>query len=216
MSNLFEFIRELIDIPSVTGDEEAIARFLERALDTRGFSVMLQEVAPGRFNVFAGDPDTTQVVMCTHLDTVPPFIPSSEDDDFIHGRGACDAKGIIGAMVTAADRLRTDGIKGVGLLFVVGEETDSAGARKANELGIDSRYIVVGEPTQNVPASGHKGVFGFMLKASGTAAHSAYPERGDSAIDRLLPALDRIRHAAWGADDVLGDATCNVGDHCRR
>ncbi len=208
MSALFEFIRELIDIPSVTGDEGPIARFLERELDTRGFPVTLQEVAPERFNVFAGDPDTARVVLCTHLDTAPPFIPSAEDDEFIYGRGACDAKGILAAMVAAAERLRTDG---VGLLFVVGEETDSAGARKANELGVQSRYIVVGEPTHNVPASGHKGAFGFVLKASGTAAHSAYPERGDSAIDRLLAALERVRHTSWGTDSVLGEASCNVG-----
>lgn len=211
MSNLFEFIRALIDIPSVTGDEEPLARFLDRELTSRGFHVTLQQVAPGRFNVFAGGRGTTGVVLCTHLDTVPPFIPSAEDDEFIYGRGACDAKGILGAMVTAAQRLREKRIDGVGLLFVVGEETDSVGARKANDLGIGSRYIVVGEPTQNIPASGHKGVFGFVLEASGTAAHSAYPERGDSAIERLLPALERVRHAAWGSSDVLGDATCNIG-----
>ncbi|MCZ6916744.1 MAG: M20/M25/M40 family metallo-hydrolase [Gemmatimonadetes bacterium] len=211
MSTLFEFIRELIDIPSVTGDEEPIARFLERELDTRGFRVTLQEVAHGRLNVFAGDAGTAVVVLCTHLDTVPPFMPSAEDDEFIYGRGACDAKGILAAMVTAAERLRGGGIDGVGLLFVVGEETDSAGARKANELGVHSRYIVVGEPTHNVPASGHKGAFGFVLKASGTAAHSAYPERGDSAIDRLLAVLERVRHTSWGTDAMLGEASCNVG-----
>ena len=211
MSNLFEFIRALIDIPSVTGDEEPIARFLDRELTSRGFHVTLQQVAPGRFNVFAGVRGRTSVVLCTHLDTVPPSIPSAEDHDYIYGRGACDAKGILAAMVVAAERLRGDGIDGVGLLFVVGEETNSAGARKANDLGVGSRYIVVGEPTQNIPASGHKGVFGFVLEASGTAAHSAYPDQGDSAIDRLLTAVDRIRHAAWGSSDLLGDATCNVG-----
>ncbi len=211
MTPLFSLIRELIDIPSVTGDELAIAQFLEGELSQRGFTVRLQEVEPGRFNVVAHSAEPVEVILCTHLDTVAPFIASSEDADFIYGRGACDAKGVLATMVEAAERLHNDGVHGMGLLFVVGEEVDSAGARHANELGIHSRYVIVGEPTENQLASGHKGALEFLLRAEGIAAHSAYPEHGDSAIDRLLTALDQIRQANWGHHAQLGSATVNIG-----
>ncbi len=211
MTSLFSLIRELIDIPSVTGDELAVAQFLERRLAERGFAVRLQEVEPGRFNLFAHISDPVVLVLCTHLDTVGPFISSSEDAEFIYGRGACDAKGVLATMVTAAVRLHEDGVRGVGLLFVVGEEVDSVGARHANELGINSRHIIVGEPTENQLASGHKGTFEFLLRAEGVAAHSAYPERGDSAIDRLLTALNEIRAVDWGQSPLHGSATVNIG-----
>ncbi len=155
--------------------------------------------------------ESLDVILCTHLDTVAPFIASSEDADFIYGRGACDAKGVLATMVAAAEQLYSDGVPGMGLLFVVGEEVDSAGARHANELGITSRYVIVGEPTENQLASGHKGALEFLLRAEGTAAHSAYPEHGDSAIDRLLTALDQIRQANWGQNPRLGRATVNIG-----
>ena len=211
MTPLFSLIRELIDIPSVTGDELAIAQFLEGELAKRRFTVRLQEVEPERFNVVAHFADSVEVVLCTHLDTVAPFIASSEDADFIYGRGACDAKGVLATMVAAAEQLHSDSVHGVGLLFVVGEEVDSAGARHANELRINSRYVIVGEPTENQLASGHKGALEFLLRAEGIAAHSAYPEHGDSAIDRLLTALDRIRQANWGQNPRLGSATVNIG-----
>jgi len=211
VTSLFSLARALIDIPSVTGDEGALARFLAEEMTARGFAVRTQDVGPERFNLFAEQGDEVSVVMCTHLDTVAPFFPSSEDEEFIYGRGACDAKGILAAMVTATGDLTPEEAGRVGLLFVVGEETDSVGAHMANELSVGSRYIVVGEPTQNRLASGHKGALEFLLRASGTAAHSAYPDRGDSAIDRLLCALERIRLADWGQDTPLGDATVNVG-----
>ena len=211
MTALYSLIRELIDIPSVTGDELVIAQFLEGELVRRGFTVRLQEVEPERFNVFAHSVESVGVVLCTHLDTVAPFTASSEDADFVYGRGACDAKGVLATMVLAAEQLHNDGVHGIGLLFVVGEEVDSAGARKANELGINPRYVIVGEPTENQLASGHKGGFEFLLRAEGIAAHSAYPEHGDSAIDRLLTALDRIRQADWGESPLLGSATVNIG-----
>ena len=211
MTPLFSLIRELIDIPSVTGDELAIARFLEGALSQRGFTVRLQEVEPSRFNVVAHSAESLDVILCTHLDTVAPFIASSEDADFIYGRGACDAKGVLATMVAAAEQLYSDGVPGVGLLFVVGEEVDSAGARHANELGISSRYVIVGEPTENQLASGHKGALEFLLRAEGIASHSAYPEHGDSAINRLLTALDQIRQANWGQNPRLGRSTVNIG-----
>lgn len=211
MTPLFSLARALIDIPSVTGDEAALARYLENELTARGFAVRLQEVGPERFNVFADQGEPVRVVLCTHMDTVAPFIPSSEDDCYVYGRGACDAKGILAAMVTATAQLSAEERRQVGLLFVVGEEVDSLGAHRANELAVGSEYVVVGEPTENRLASGHKGALEFVIRAAGTAAHSAYPDRGDSAIDRLVQTLEQIRHADWGRDAHLGDATVNTG-----
>ena len=211
MSSLFSFIRELIDIPSVTGEEAEVARFLEKTLGERGFHVTMQEVEADRWNVYAVTNGSPEVVLCTHLDTVPPFYPSSEDERYIYGRGSCDAKGCMAAMVEAVAGLRRKGIESVGLLFVVGEEVDSIGAKTANRLKPGSRYVLVGEPTESRMASGHKGTFYFMLRAKGRAAHSAYPHLGDSATNRLLDALQKIRDADWGRSDVLGPATVNIG-----
>lgn len=211
MDELFGYIRELIDIPSVSGEEEEVSRFLERDLRERGFQVELQEVESDRHNVHATSGPEPLLYFCTHIDTVPPFYPSTEDEETIFGRGSCDAKGILAAMVTAAERLRQSGVREIGLLFVVGEEVDSAGALAANRLGSDARFVIVGEPTESRLASGHKGGFKFVLRARGKAAHSAYPFLGDSAIDRLLDVLARIREADWGASELLGEATVNVG-----
>ncbi|HEY7819868.1 MAG TPA: M20/M25/M40 family metallo-hydrolase [Vicinamibacteria bacterium] len=142
---------------------------------------------------------------------MPPFYASSEDADYVYGRGSCDAKGVLAAMVFAAVALREQGVDDLGLLFVVGEEVDSIGALAANRLESRSRYVVVGEPTENRMANGHKGSFKFRLKAKGKAAHSAYPQLGDSAIERLLDALAEIRSQDWGRSDALGEATVNIG-----
>lgn len=212
MEDLHRYIRELIDIPSVSGNEGEVAKYLERDLTSRGFEVSLQEVAPGRENVYAVTPGSSpQIVFCTHIDTVPPFYASSEDDTYIYGRGSCDAKGILATMVFAALQLREAGVPQVGLLFVVGEEVDSAGATVANSLESESQFVVVGEPTANRLATGHKGGFKVNLSAEGKAAHSAYPQLGDSAIDRLLDGLADIRAHDWGISDVLGNATVNIG-----
>ena len=211
MKTLFDFIRQLIDIPSVTGEEGDVARFVEKTLVDRGFEVTLQEVESGRYNVYALTDGQPKVVLCTHLDTVPPFYESSEDEEYIYGRGACDAKGCLAAMVEAASKLRDGNARGLGLLFVVGEEVDSIGAKTANRLEPGSSYVLVGEPTESRMASGHKGTFGFVLHARGRAAHSAYPHLGDSAIERLMDALEKIRRADWGQSPLLGAATVNVG-----
>ncbi len=152
-----------------------------------------------------------RVVFCTHLDTVPPFYPSSEDDEYVYGRGACDAKGVLAAMVFAAVALRDQGVTDLGLLFVVGEEVDSVGALAANRLESRARYVVVGEPTENRMANGHKGGLKFRLTAKGKAAHSAYPQLGDSAIERLLDVLPRSAPTTGGEAIVLGAATVNIG-----
>ena len=208
-----ELARRLIDIPSISGEEEAVARFLEGHLEQLGYSVELLESAPGRPGLFATTGAAPRIVFCTHLDTVPPFFPSSEDDEFVYGRGACDTKGILAAQLAAAERLRAAGITELGLLFVVDEEKGSIGARAANghPAARDCRWLIVGEPTENKLAIGSKGSLRVTLRAEGTGGHSAYPERGRSAIHTLLDVLGDVRAAAWPRDAYFGETTCNVG-----
>jgi acetylornithine deacetylase len=213
-AEIFRLTRELVDVDSVTGNERRVGELLERHLRHlagRGAgTVERMPVEAGRCNLFAawGEPE---VVLSTHMDTVPPFIPSSEDAEHIHGRGACDAKGAIAAMLAAAARLLDTGVRGFGVLLVVGEETDSAGAKAANREPRGARFLIDGEPTENRLAVGSKGALYLAVEASGQAAHSAYPELGDSAIDRLLAALARLRQVPLPTSPVLGETTLNVG-----
>ncbi len=211
--NLFALTRKLIDIPSVTGDEGEVGKFLGSYLEGLRYAVEVQTVEGERCNVIATTGASPQVVLSTHMDTVPPPIASSEDDDYIYGRGACDAKGIIAVQVFAAERLRANGINEIGLLFTVDEELTSIGARAANEhpLAKECRYLINGEPTDNRLATGTKGALGVVVKTAGRAAHSAYPEQGDSAIEKLLHVLASIRACPWPADEVFGETTCNIG-----
>jgi acetylornithine deacetylase len=212
--HLFPLTRTLIDIDSVTGREREVGDFLFSYLSElagrTGGSVERMPVSEDRFNLFAawGEP---VVVLSTHIDTVPPFFPSSEDDTHIHGRGACDTKGLLAAMITALEELLAAGDRGFGLLLVVGEETDSIGAKMANRQPRGSRYLINGEPTENRLALGSKGALSLALEVEGKAAHSAYPELGVSAIDRLLEALARIRQVQLPTDPVLGESTLNIG-----
>lgn len=208
--NVFELTRELIDIPSVTGEEAAIADFLDRYLSKQGFAVTRQAIADNRHNILAQAGHASKVVLCSHIDTVPPFMAARENEDFIYGRGACDAKGILAAMIIAAQSLKESGVNNVALLFVVGEETESIGAKKASELNLNSKFIIVGEPTENRLARGHKGLVALRLSATGKAAHSAFPEQGDSAIEKLLDAIQRLRDTDFGGSE-LGPATLNIG-----
>src|SRR4030095_10320265 len=164
-------------------------------------------------NVIAWLNDTPRLWFSTHIDTVPPFIPPSEDDEKIYGRGACDAKGIIAAQITAAEELRKEGIEDIGLLYTVEEERSSTGAKAANEHPLASRceYMTKGEPTDNDLAIGSKGSFRLKIKTTGKAAHSAYPEEGESAIEALLDILDDIRHTKFPNDDFFGETTVNIG-----
>lgn len=215
--NLFALTRALIDIDSTTGREQEVGDFLFRYLEdlarrTDG-AVERMPVVDDRFNVFAawGDP---VVVLSTHIDTVPPFFSSSEDDEHIHGRGACDTKGGIASMIHAVQELLAEGQRGFGLLLVVGEETDSVGAQAANRYPRESRgsrWLVNGEPTENRLALGSKGMLYLSLEAEGRAAHSAYPELGDSAIDKLVDVLARLRTVPLPDDPILGETTLNVG-----
>ncbi|HOL69984.1 MAG TPA: M20/M25/M40 family metallo-hydrolase [Bryobacteraceae bacterium] len=212
--NLIELTRALVDIESITNNEKQVGEFLlervsELAARTGGTAEAIP-VEPGRDNVFAcwGTPVAT---LSTHMDVVPPFFPSREDEDFIYGRGACDAKGIIAAMIGAAERLLAEGTRNFALLFVVGEERNSAGAYAAARNGRGSRYLINGEPTDNKLALGSKGALRYELIARGRMAHSAYPELGESAIDKLLDALAEIRSFPLPEDPVLGRGTLNIG-----
>jgi acetylornithine deacetylase len=211
--NLFELTRTLIDIPSVSGEEAEVGRFLASHLEGMGFRVETQEVEPGRSNVIATTGARARVVLSTHMDTVPPFIPSSEDETHINGRGSCDAKGIIAAQVTAAARLRGEGFEEFGLLFTVDEELGSLGARAANThpRARECEYLINGEPTDNRLAVGSKGSLRLRLKTAGRAAHSAYPEHGLSAIEKLLDVLSDLRSTVWPRDQFFGETTCNIG-----
>lgn len=211
--DLFELTRKLIDIPSISGDEKAVGLFLAAHLEVLGYRVNLQEVEKDRFNVIATTDAAPRVALSTHMDTVPPFIVSREDDKKIFGRGACDAKGIIAAQIMAAERLRSEGMNEIGLLFTVDEELGSAGARVANTAEIASmcEYLINGEPTDSKLASATKGSLRLTIKTAGKAAHSAYPENGESAIEKLLDILETIRRCQWPSDPRLGPTTCNIG-----
>jgi acetylornithine deacetylase len=212
--NVFELTRALVDIESITNHEapvgEYIFKYLSRvAVDTSG-RVERCPVQGDRFNIFAqwGEPVVT---LSTHMDTVPPFFASREDDAHIWGRGSADAKGILAAMIAAAEELLAGGVRNIGLLFVVGEERNSAGAYAAAKDPRGSRYIINGEPTENKLAAATKGVLRYEVTATGKLAHSAYPELGESAIDKLLDALDSVRRMPLPSDPVLGPTTLNIG-----
>ncbi len=211
--NIFELTRKLIDVPSVTGDEANVGNFLAAYLETLGYQVQRQPVAGDRFNVIATTRETPRVVLSTHMDTVPPHIQSREDEEKIYGRGACDAKGIIASQIVAAERLRAEGVNEIGLLFTVDEETGSAGARVANKQKRpgETSYMINGEPTDNKLALATKGSLRFVITSQGRAAHSAYPEQGESAIEKLLDVLQDLRSVEWPSDAVLGDTTVNIG-----
>jgi acetylornithine deacetylase len=211
--DLFALTRALVDVDSTTGREPAVAELLGSylaPLAARGGTLERQPVDGDRFNLFAawGEP---VVVLSTHLDTVPPFFPSREDGEHIYGRGSCDAKGIAAAMVKAVEGLLEAGGRGFGLLFVVGEETDSIGAVAANRTPRGSRYLIDGEPTENRQVVGHRGALWLALEAEGRAAHSSMPELGDSAIERLLDGLAALRALPLPEDPRLGKTMLNIG-----
>jgi acetylornithine deacetylase len=216
--SVYELTRKLIDIPSVSGDEKAVALFLKSHLEGLGYVVHMQEVQDvasenERFNVIAATGVPPRVVLSTHMDTVPPHIISSENEERIFGRGACDAKGIIAAQIMAAERLREEGLDTIGLLFTVDEEQASLGAAIANKYHKEQppQYLINGEPTDNKLASATKGSLRLEIRTRGRAAHSAYPEQGESAIEKMLDVLESIRKCEWPVDEVLGPTTCNIG-----
>jgi acetylornithine deacetylase len=218
-----QLTRLLVDIESTTYNEGLAGAFLHEYLSAQRYTVERTQVAqpdrartPGagsgeRFNVYAALPGIApDVVLSTHMDTVPPFFGCTEDDEFLYGRGSCDAKGIIAAQIAAGDRLREAGVK-VGLLFLVGEERDSAGAAVANLSPKGSRFLINGEPTDNRLALATKGVLRVELRAKGRMAHSAYPELGESAIDKLITALYDVLALPLPVEPEIGPSTLNIG-----
>jgi acetylornithine deacetylase len=204
--------RSLVDIDSTTGREAEAGEWLADFLRSRGYQVAEQPVANGRFNVLATLGVPPRVALSTHFDCVPPFFPSREERGFIFGRGSCDAKGILAAQVAAAERLRASGESRFALLFLVGEERGSDGARVANEQAPGGvRFLINGEPTDNRLGSATRGIYRVRLRAAGRAAHSSFPELGESAIDKLLDALMVIRGLRLPEDPMLGRTHYTVG-----
>lgn len=210
MTDVVALAAELLAIQSFTGDEGRVIDFVTRWLIARGWNVMVQEVTPGRGNVWASRAGGG-VTLSTHLDTVPPFLTPRLRDGKLGGRGACDAKGIAAAMMAAGELLVERGEERVDLLFVVGEEKGSDGARAANNLPATSRFLINGEPTESRLASGCKGSLRFIVRTRGREAHSAYPELGQSAIEPLIRLLPTIHDLVLPTDPVLGATTVNIG-----
>jgi acetylornithine deacetylase len=212
--NVFELTRALVDMESITDNEYEtgafVLRHLSEAAARYGGQAESQNVSTNRFNVYAhwGEP---LVTFSTHMDTVPPFFPSREDDEFIWGRGSCDAKGIMASMITAVEELLAEGVRNIAVLFVVGEERNSAGAYHAARNPHGSQYLINGEPTENRLALGSKGALRYEITATGRMARSAYPELGESAIEKLLEVLAEIRRIPMPSDRVLGSSTVNIG-----
>ncbi len=204
------FARALINIDSTTGREAEAGDWLARELTALGYGVARQPVDRGRANILATI-DPPSVVFSTHYDCVPPFFPSRIEGTRLYGRGACDAKGIVAAQIAAAERLRGRGERRVGLLFVVGEERGSDGAATANASPAGSRFLINGEPTDNRLGRATRGVLRLRLRAAGRAAHSATPECGESAIDKLLDALIELRSIPLPSHPELGTTSYSIG-----
>ncbi|KAJ3091820.1 hypothetical protein HK102_013344 [Quaeritorhiza haematococci] len=215
-------LKDLMGFNSTTGQEKQCAEFLLKSMKENGLQGVFQYIDEQgqRPNVLAYLPSSPnegrspKVLLCSHIDTVPPYIPFSEDDKCIYGRGSCDAKGSVAAQIRAVLELKEEGKLepgDVGMLYVVGEETDHVGIIKANELDLSCQYFVVGEPTDSRLAKGHKGMLRFTIEVDGKPAHSGYPEQGCSAIDALLDILYRLQNAEWPVDPILGPTTLNIG-----
>lgn len=208
--NVIDFARELIDIESTTGQEHAAGDWLAKSLRQLGYHVQEQNVSNGRRNIVA-ILDAPAVVLSTHYDCVPPFFPSAVKDGRLYGRGACDAKGILAAQVAAVERMRAQGERRIGMLFVVGEERGSDGANVANASPIGSRFLINGEPTDSRLALATRGNLRVRLRATGRAAHSSAPEHGISAIDKLIDALVRLRTVKLPSDPDFGSTYYTIG-----
>src|SRR5687767_8426761 len=210
MTDVVALAAELLTIESTSGGEGKIVDFVSRWLVARGWNVSLQQVTPGRANVWATRAGGG-VTLSTHLDTVPPYVGPRLEDGTLYGRGACDAKGIAAAMLVAAERLAATGEERIDVLFVVGEEGGSDGARAANRLPATSRFLINGEPTESRLASGAKGSLRVTLRTTGREAHSAYPHLGQSAIEPLVDLLASLREVEFPSDPELGATTVNIG-----
>jgi acetylornithine deacetylase len=211
--------RQLCEIESTTYHEGAIGDFLADFLVLRGWAVEKISVpqpaestdAGERWNIYAETAgEKPDLVFSTHMDTVPPYIHFSEDDDFLYGRGVCDAKGIMAAQLAAAEFLRAVGYR-IGMLFVSGEERDSAGAMVANLMPRNNRFLINGEPTSNRLALASMGALRAVFRSTGKMAHSAYPELGDSAIHKLVKVLGKLLKLPLPIAEDVGSSTLNIG-----
>ena len=210
--DLIALTRALVDIDSTTGREGEVATWLSGYLRNRGYEIIEQPIADGRFNVYARLDKPPKVVLSTHFDCVPSYFPSRMEGGLLFGRGSCDAKGILAAQVAAVEALRDAGESSVALLFLAGEERGSDGARVANDQAPEGvRFLINGEPTDNRLGAATRGILRVRLHANGRAAHSSFPELGDSAIDKLLDALMVIRGVALPEDPLLGRTHYTVG-----
>ena len=209
--DVVELATGMIAIPSLSGHEHAVCDFVTEVLRVRGWEVQTQPVSSGRLNLWAFRERSGEVTLTTHLDTVPHFFPPRLEEGLLYGRGSCDAKGIAAAMICAAQQLVDEGEERVDLLFVVGEESHSDGARAAAQLPATSRYMINGEPTENQLASASKGSLRLVLRTRGQEAHSAYPELGSSAVDAMVSLLVDLGQVDLPTDPILGETTVNVG-----
>ncbi len=213
MEQVFELAKNLINIESISGNERACAEYLKNYLEGRGWNCEFQWVTQDRPNLFAwrGSNKKPRLLLNSHIDTVPPFYPHSEDENYIYGRGACDTKALIAAQIFAAESVLEAGFDDIGLLYVVGEEVDHVGIKKSNELKLNPEFLIVAEPTDLKLASRQKGYYRFILRASGVACHSGYPEAGSSAIHKMLPILNRLTAEKWPDSEIIGKTTLNIG-----
>lgn len=209
-TDVVELAARLMEIDSTSGREADVVDWLANYLAGNDWTVRRIPVTAGRDDLLATTGDAAHVTFSTHLDTVPPFVPPRVVGQRLCGRGACDAKGIAAAMISAGERLRADGLP-VALLFVVGEETTHDGAEAANLVANRSRVLINGEPTESTLAVGTKGAMRFELRTRGQAAHSAYPHLGRSAIRDLVALLAELDTLALPRDELLGDTTINIG-----
>lgn len=201
---------EILNIDSTTGKEAVLADFLEKGLATGRCKVERFEVGDGTANLLFswGVP---KLVFCTHMDTVPPYIPPTVSEDVIYGRGTCDAKGQIYAMYEACKILEDKGYDGFGLLLLSGEETGSFGAKSFRDQHPGAEWLIVGEPTDNCMASASKGTKAFEVTFDGKAFHSGYPQYGESAVNMFNDFMNALRSIVFPQDDILGDTTWNIG-----
>lgn len=203
-----ELFREMLSIDSTSGMERGFALWLAERLEAPRKETF--EVGDGTLNLLLGW-GSPEIVFCTHLDTVPPYIAPTSDGDTVRGRGSCDAKGQIFSMYSACRELAARGRDGFALLLLSGEETGSFGAKAFSRTGFRAPYLVIGEPTDNCMVSASKGTKSFDLRFSGKACHSGYPEYGRSAVDMFIDTVNALRSEPFGDDPLLGKTTFNVG-----
>ena len=209
--DIAERLLKWLAVDSTSGNEREFLQLLEGMFHDDGWQITRQPVEEDRWNLLVTDGTDPQVLLSTHVDTVPPVLEVDYDGQVVRGRGACDTKGGLLAMVHAARRVRDAGIEGVGFLLVVGEEVDHRGAKEATALQLDVDRIILCEPTQNRVVTAQKGMVRCTLRTRGVAGHSAFPDDGESAVGPLLDALEAIRGHDWPTDELLGATTVNIG-----